>query len=114
MGLKQLSVLALGASTVAAQHPIPRNNSISPHFDAVSEHVGSIEDDLWSINKEIHNNPQLGWEEENAHDLLTTYLESQDGWSVERSAYNFSTAFVAVFEGSGDGPIVSFNAEYGE
>jgi metal-dependent amidase/aminoacylase/carboxypeptidase family protein len=49
-----------------------------------------------------------------AHELLTTFMESQDGWKVEKSAYNINTAFVAVFEGDGDGPVVSFNAEYGE
>ena len=114
MALKQLLALALGASTAVAQHLVPRNDSVSPHFDAVSKYIESIEDDLWSINKEIHDNPELGFEEEKAHDLLTTYLESQDGWKVTRSVHNFSTAFAAVFEGSGDGPVVSFNAEYGE
>ena len=113
MGLNQLLALALSASTVAAQHLVPRNESVSPHFGAVSKYIESIRDDLWSINKEIHDNPELGFEEEKAHDLLTTYLESQDGWKVTRSVHNFTTAFAAVFEGTGDGPVVSFNAEYG-
>ncbi|KAI6781041.1 aminobenzoyl-glutamate utilization protein B [Emericellopsis cladophorae] len=104
-----LAALALGAS---AQRLVARNETVSPQFEAVSEYVDSIEDDLWRINKKIHDNPELGWEEEQAHELLTTFMESQDGWKVEKSAYNISTAFVAVFEGDSDGPVVSFNAEY--
>ncbi|KAL0932861.1 metallopeptidase [Colletotrichum truncatum] len=79
---------------------------------AVSDYLDSIVDDLWPINKEIHDNPELGYEEVKAHKLLTDFMESHEGWNVTRSIYNISTAFVAVFEGSGEGPIVSFNAEY--
>lgn len=103
-------VLALSSSVESLR---VRNDTTSPYFDTVSKYLESIQDDLWPINKEIHNNPELGWKEEKAHKLLTDFLESQDGWQVTRSAYNVSTAFIAVFEGNGDGPIVSFNAEYG-
>lgn len=115
MTSKRLSVLALGAAaaSVVAQNPAPRNDSVSPYLDAVSKFIDSIEDDLWSINKKIYDNPELGMEEVKAHDILTSYMESQAGWTVERSLYNFTTAFAAVFEGDRDGPVVSFNAEYG-
>ena len=112
MGPKLLALCAL-AACASAQSIVPRNDSVSPHFDAVSKYIDSMESELWSINKEIHDNPELGWEEEKAHELLTTFMEGQDGWKVHKSVGNISTAFVAVFEGSGDGPIVSFNAEYG-
>lgn len=116
MGLKYLSgaTLALCATSALAQTLVPRNESVSPYFDTVSKYLDSLKDELWPINKEIHDSPELGWEEENAHDLLTTFMESQDGWNVTRSIYNISTAFSAVFEGNGDGPIISFNAEYGK
>jgi hypothetical protein len=90
------------------------DNQTSPYADAVSKYVDSISETLWPINTEIHENPELQYEEVKAHDLLTSFLESQDGWNVTRSAYNISTAFTAVFQGNGDGPVVSFNAEYGE
>lgn len=112
MGLKFIALSAF-AACASAQSIVPRNDSVSPHFDAVSKYIESMENELWEINKEIHDNPELGWEEEKAHELLTTFMEGHDGWKVEKSIYNISTAFVAVFEGSGDGPIVSFNAEYG-
>jgi metal-dependent amidase/aminoacylase/carboxypeptidase family protein len=79
----------------------------------VSKYVDSISETLWPINTEIHDNPEFQYEEVKAHDLLTLFLEFQGGWNVTRSAYNISTAFTAVFQGSGDGPVVSFNAEYG-
>ena len=88
--------------------------SCSQSPDPVSKYVDSISEELWPINKEIHENPELAFHEVRAHKLLTDYLSSHDGWTVQRSAYNMSTAFVAVFEGSGDGPVVSFNAEYGK
>ncbi|KZL75060.1 aminobenzoyl-glutamate utilization protein B [Colletotrichum tofieldiae] len=120
MGIHRLSrtlFVALGASSVAASSILPRQNNetsgnASPYFEAVSEYIDSIVDDLWPINKDIHDNPELGYEEVKAHELLTSFMESHDGWNVTRSIYNISTAFVAVFEGSGDGPVVSFNAEY--
>lgn len=80
----------------------------------MSKYVDSISETLWPINTEIHDNPELQYEEVRAHDLLTSFLESEDGWNVTRSAYNISTAFTAVFQGNGDGPVVSFNAEYGK
>lgn len=90
------------------------DNQTSPYTDAVSKYVDSISETLWPINTEIHDNPELQYEEVRAHDLLTSFLESQDGWNVTRSVYNISTAFTAVFKGNGDGPVVSFNAEYGK
>lgn len=111
--LSSLVLLAI-ASPTAVNALVPRNDSVSPHFDTVVDFVELIQEEIWPINQEIHENPELGWEEERAHKLLTDFLESQDGWVVTKSAYDISTAFVAVFEGEGDGPVVSFNAEYGE
>ncbi|OLN96843.1 Peptidase M20 domain-containing protein 2-like protein 1 [Colletotrichum chlorophyti] len=110
-------LLAMSLGSAAASSVLPRqsngtNSQAGPYFEAVSDYLDSIVDDLWPINKEIHDNPELGYEEVKAHELLTTFMESQDGWNVTRSVYNISTAFVAVFEGTGNGPVVSFNAEY--
>ncbi|KAM0283740.1 hypothetical protein ACHAQH_002329 [Verticillium albo-atrum] len=107
-----LFALAAPALAQNCSAPVPGNNTASVHFKAVSDHIESIKDDLWSLNKEIHDNPELGYEEFEAHDLLTSFMESQDGWNVTRSLGGIETAFMAVFEGSGNGPVVSFNAEY--
>jgi metal-dependent amidase/aminoacylase/carboxypeptidase family protein len=92
---------------------VTRQNNGTSHIDAISGYVHSIYNDMWNISKTIHDNPELGFKEVKAHNLLTSFMEAQDGWTVTRSLYNISTSFSAVFEGSGEGPVVSFNAEYG-
>lgn len=112
---RALILCALGqVSANALSSRQSTDNQTSPYTDAVSKYVDSISETLWPINTEIHDNPELQYEEVKAHELLTSFLESQDGWNVTRSAYNISTAFTAVFQGNGDGPVVSFNAEYGQ
>ncbi|TDZ18985.1 Peptidase M20 domain-containing protein 2 [Colletotrichum orbiculare MAFF 240422] len=76
----------------------------------LSSIVASISDSLWPVNKKIHDNPELGYEEFIAHDALTSFMRSQPGWKVTPSAYGMPTAWVAVWS-SGKGPVVSFNAE---
>jgi hypothetical protein len=101
------------ATPLANASTIRRQNNDTSYIDAISDYVDSISDDLWNISKTIHDNPELGFKEVKAHELLTSFMEAQDGWTVTKSLYNISTAFSAVFEGSGDGPVVSFNSEYG-
>lgn len=112
--------LMAAALELAFFHPVTssktlqrrQENETSPYVDTVSDYVDSIKDDLWSINKNIHDNPELGYKEVKAHKLLTDFMAEQEGWNVTRSVGGIETAFMAVFEGSGDGPVVSFNAEY--
>ncbi|KAH7083827.1 hypothetical protein FB567DRAFT_446904 [Paraphoma chrysanthemicola] len=104
-------ILALWTPSVSGS-VVARQNNNTAYLDAISEYVDSIYDDIWNISQTIHANPELGFKEVKAHDLLTSFMEAQDGWNVTRSLYNISTSFSAVFEGSGDGPVVSFNSEY--
>lgn len=61
------------------------------------------------VSCQIHQNPELGFEEFKAHDNITNMLESL-GFQVTRHAYGLDTAFVAEY-GQG-GRVVAFNAEY--
>jgi hypothetical protein len=106
------SGLALAASSTSAS-VVGRQNNDTSYIGEISDYVDSIYDDMWNISKTIHDNPELGFKEVKAHDLLTSFMAAQDGWNVTKSLYNISTSFSAVFEGSGDGPVVSFNSEYG-
>lgn len=65
------------------------------------------------MNKHIHENPELAYEEFIAHDTLTSFMKGIDGWSVVSSAYGMKTAWVATFSLPGPGSVVSFNAEMG-
>ncbi|KAJ4321611.1 hypothetical protein N0V94_002810 [Neodidymelliopsis sp. IMI 364377] len=107
----QHTVAAAGSTTLLASRQ-SNSTTLSPHFSAISDYVDSITEELSIINTEIHSNPELGYEEVKAHELLTSFMEEQEGWNVTRSIGNISTAFMAVFEGSGEGPVVGFNAEY--
>ncbi|KAI1102791.1 hypothetical protein F4804DRAFT_311946 [Jackrogersella minutella] len=81
------------------------------YLDEISGFVDSIADDLWSVNKKIHDNPELGYEEFIAHETLTKFMASRPGWKVTPSAYGLPTAWVAVFDSGKNGPVVSFNVE---
>ncbi|KAF9739276.1 hypothetical protein PMIN06_007374 [Paraphaeosphaeria minitans] len=72
--------------------------------------IDKQDEGLRTINKEIWENPELGFKEVHAHKILTDFLEDQ-GFKVTRSAYNISTAFRAEYF-SGEGRTVSFNAEF--
>jgi amidohydrolase len=58
---------------------------------------------------QIHENPELGYEEFKAHDNIVSLIRSL-GFSVTEHAYGVSTSFCAEY-GSG-GRVVAFNAEY--
>jgi hypothetical protein len=79
----------------------------------ISSYIDSIADSLWPVNKTIHDNPELGYEEYIAHDTLVQFMKSQGGWKVTPSAYGIETAWVAVHDSGRKGPVVSFNVEMG-
>lgn len=80
----------------------------------ISSVVDSLADDLWPVNKKIHDNPELGFKEFIAHETLTAFMKSRPGWKVTPSAYGMPTAWVAVFDTGKKGPVVSFNVEMGK
>ncbi|KAG8157569.1 hypothetical protein KVR01_012611 [Diaporthe batatas] len=82
-----------------------------PYLGDISSYVDSIAESLWPVNKTIHDNPELGYEEHIAHDTLVEFVKSQGGWKVTPSAYGIETAWVAVHDTGREGPVVSFNVE---
>lgn len=84
------------------------------HLPEISVFIDTrVSEPLWPVNKKIHDNPELGYHEIIAHDVLTTFMESRPGWKVTRSAYGIETAWTAVYDSGRPGPVVSFNAEMG-
>ena len=79
----------------------------------IDNFIEELSDDLWVVNKQIHDNPELGYEERKAHALLTDFMKSRNGWKVTASAYGMETAWVAVNDSGKKGPVVSFNVEMG-
>ncbi|KAL6228668.1 hypothetical protein BDW75DRAFT_246467, partial [Aspergillus navahoensis] len=77
--------------------------------DKLAKSIVSHENDLWTVNQEIHSHPELSFEEVHAHDTICSILEKL-GYSVTRHAYGLKTSFEAEV-GTGGGLIV-YNAEY--
>ncbi|POS70535.1 hypothetical protein DHEL01_v211073 [Diaporthe helianthi] len=80
-------------------------------LNSINVFIEGISDELWTINRKIHDNPELGYEEYKAHALLTSFLTSKKGWKVTTSAYGMDTAWVAVYDSGERGPVVSLNVE---
>ncbi|KAH6648328.1 hypothetical protein BKA67DRAFT_523011 [Truncatella angustata] len=81
------------------------------YLSDISDYVDSRADDLWPLNKTVHDNPELGFKEIIAHAALTKFFKEQEGWKVTPSAYGMATAWVAVWDSGKKGPVISYNVE---
>ena len=77
----------------------------------VIEAVDRRADELERLSHQLHEHPELAFEEERAHAWLTDFLAKQ-GATVERGVGGLPTAFRATIPGSGAGPTVAILAEY--
>ncbi|KAF2099917.1 metal-dependent amidase/aminoacylase/carboxypeptidase [Rhizodiscina lignyota] len=78
-------------------------------MDVAIKTIEAEAEGLRDINKKIHENPELGFEEVQAHDNIVAYLRKL-GFKVKPHAYGVATSMEAEY-GSG-GRVVTFNAEY--
>jgi hypothetical protein len=99
---------------------MPRLGEEQGSHDATHEYlldidhfIRDLEPLLWPLNSFLYENPELGFKEHKAHDALTNFIQSREGWHVTPSAYGMETAWVAVYDSGRPGPMVSFNAEMG-
>ena len=88
-------------------------NGSHDYFPTINDAIESFRTLLEPLNKYIHDNPELAFEEYKAHDALTSFMRSQKDWRVTSSAYGIATAWIAVYDSGKAGPVVSFNAEMG-
>ena len=75
------------------------------------EEVDSLRAEITRIGDYIHANPELGYQEQKAAELLTSELR-RAGFKVQKGIRGMDTAFRAELEGKGQGPKVAFVAEY--
>src|SRR3954467_345869 len=78
--------------------------------DRLPAEIDKRADVLIDASHQIHEHPELCYEEHFAHDLLTGLLEAEN-LDVERHAFDLDTAFIAR-AGSGDGPTIAVLCEY--
>lgn len=79
-------------------------------IDELTKTVDELLPSLQSVSAQIHAKPELCFEEEFAHDLLVSQLESR-GVAVQRSAFGAKTGFCGEF-GDQSKPKVAIVLEY--
>ncbi|CAI7663475.1 unnamed protein product [Penicillium pancosmium] len=77
---------------------------------AIGEYIKELAEPLRELNRKIHDNPELAYEEHHSHDVICEFLEAQN-IPVKRHVYGLKTAFEAII-GDSNGRCVNFNAEY--
>lgn len=77
----------------------------------IIEAVDQAREDLLALSKNIHDNPELGFEEFKALEFISNTLEKH-GFSVRKGYGGLPTSFRADKKGKGKGPAVAFLAEY--
>ena len=75
---------------------------MTPLKDAIAAAIDRLGDDLETLSRRIHDNPELGYQEVKAAGWLAEFLSAQ-GFKVERGVAGVETAFRATLE-TGDGP----------
>ncbi len=78
--------------------------------DALGTRIDALRPELERIGRDIHANPEVGYEERQAVAWLTELLKKH-GFSVEVGVADTPTAFVATRR-NGTGPTVAFLSEY--
>lgn len=79
--------------------------------EKIVEAVEQAREDLLALSKNIHDNPELGFEEFKALGFISDTLEKH-GFSVRKGYGGLETSFRADLKGNGEGPTVAFLAEY--
>lgn len=96
-----------------SNNDVKHQDDSGEYLSDIGNFIEGIHSPLWALNKFIHENPELAFQEQKAHNALTKFMWSQKGWHVTPSAYGMETAWVAEYDSGKPGPVVSFNAEMG-
>jgi amidohydrolase len=83
--------------------------SIKEVKERIAAEARALHPQLIRMSHELHDHPELAFEEHRAAELLTNELE-EHGFEVQRGVAGLDTAFIATY-GSGE-PVVAILAEY--
>jgi amidohydrolase len=78
--------------------------------DQIAQAVEGLGDELETLSRQIHDHPELAYQELKAAGWLADFLGSK-GFKVERGVAGVDTAFVARLD-TGDGPTIAIMCEY--
>lgn len=79
--------------------------------ERIADAIDRSRDELFELSKKIHDHPELGFEEFQAVEAISSVLE-RHGFQVQKGYGGLQTAFRADKAGKGKGPNVAFLAEY--
>lgn len=83
-------------------------DAVKPRVTAA---VDALADELERLSHQLHDNPELAFQEDKAHAWLSDFL-AKHGATVERGVGGLATAFRATVPGVAPGPTVAIMAEY--
>lgn len=86
-------------------------NDRKAYVQRILSEIDNKKEELVNISQYIWDNPELGYKEVKAKQILTNYLEKQ-GFDVDRDILNLDTAFLAVKNARAKGPKIAIMAEY--
>jgi amidohydrolase len=78
--------------------------------DLIGQAVDRLGDELEALSRQIHDNPELAYQEVKAAGWLSDFL-GQQGFKVERGVAGVETAFRGTLE-TGQGPTIAILCEY--
>ncbi|WP_042142348.1 M20 family metallopeptidase [Paucisalibacillus sp. EB02] len=79
--------------------------------ELLNDELHKVEQDLWTICKQLYENPELGDQEFESMKLLVILLKAH-GFEVETGMVGRQTAFKAEFNSGKPGPKIAYLAEY--
>ena len=80
-------------------------------FDEINQRVDEVADEIVSVSRQIHANPELAFKEFFACETLSKTLD-RHGLEPETGVFTLETAFEAQLNRDHDGPTVAILAEY--
>ncbi|SPO23535.1 related to amidohydrolase [Ustilago trichophora] len=80
---------------------------------SIEAEIEKLDKELRKLSLDMHDHPEVMWEERRTHDLFVKYLSGKQGWKVTPHAYDQETAFEAVFSHKADkqSRVVGFQSE---
>ena len=111
---------ALPLSAVVHEEALPSYSSsryVQSQADAIrtiSNTVDGLSAELRQVSIQMHDNPEIGWKEFKTAELLSGYMEKQEGWRVTRKAYGTETGWEAVFQHGQGGRTIGVSCVHSE
>ena len=82
--------------------------SINPVVKNIHELTQEIEEQITSIRRHVHENPELSFQEKNTTEFIYNTLKDT---SIQTQRFPSGTGLVGVLEGKGDGPTLGIRAD---